>query len=56
MVKNKRKESFQNEIGIEVDKLLERIITELRENSRESEKIVEQMIRDTLDEELFLER
>jgi len=55
MAKNKREESIQNEIVIDVENLLDLIITELRKGTKESEKIVEQIIRDTLNEKLFLE-
>lgn len=51
-----RKESIKNEITIDFENLLDLIISELRKGTKESEKVVEQLIRDTLNEKLFLER
>ena len=56
MAKEKREGSVENEITIDVEDLLYLIISELRKGTKESEKVVEQMIRDTIDEKLFLER
>jgi len=55
MATKERKESEQNEIAIDIENLLDLVITELRKGSKVNEKIAEQMIRDTLIENLLME-
>ena len=54
MDKGRNEEILQSEI-IDIEKILNAIITELRNNTKESEMIAEQMIRDSLNEKILLE-
>ena len=54
MVERRNEAILSSEI-IDVEKLLTAIITELRNDTKESEMIAEQMIRDSLNEKILLE-
>lgn len=55
MESGNREKILQNEASIDIDELIKLVIKELRNNTKASEKIAEQIIRDTLNENLLLE-
>ena len=55
MESENREEILQNETPIDMGELIKLVIRELRKNTKVSEKVAEQIIRDALNEKLLLE-